>query len=41
VILYAAKGKEGFYSNLNFRKMRTGMALYNNAEKMKENGFTE
>jgi len=41
VILYAAKGKEGFYNSLNFRKMKTGMALFNNAEKMKENGFTE
>ncbi len=41
VILYAAKGKEGFYSSLNFRKMKTGMALFNNAENMKEKGFIE
>ncbi|WP_346930717.1 GNAT family N-acetyltransferase [Clostridium sp.] len=41
VILYAAKGKEGFYGSLNFRKMKTGMALFNNAENMKEKGFIE
>ncbi|WP_346899102.1 GNAT family N-acetyltransferase [Clostridium sp. UBA7503] len=41
VILYAAKGKEGFYNSFNFRKMKTGMALFNNAEKMKEKGFIE
>jgi ribosomal protein S18 acetylase RimI-like enzyme len=40
-ILYAALGKEGFYQKLGFRKMKTGMALFLNAERMKERGFTE
>jgi len=41
VILYAAIGKEGFYSTLKFRKMKTGMALFRHPEKMAEKGFTE
>lgn len=41
VILYAAPGKEGFYEKQGFRKMKTGMALFNNSESMKERGFTE
>jgi GNAT superfamily N-acetyltransferase len=40
-ILYAAPGKEVFYEKLNFKKMKTGMALFLKPEKMKENGFTE
>jgi ribosomal protein S18 acetylase RimI-like enzyme len=40
-ILYAAPGKENFYRKLNFKKMKTGMALFLNAEKMQEKGFTE
>ncbi|MCX6220598.1 MAG: GNAT family N-acetyltransferase [Bacteroidia bacterium] len=40
-ILYAAPGKEKFYEKLNFRKMKTGMALFTNAERMKQRGFTE
>lgn len=40
-ILYAAPGKENFYKKLNFRKMRTGMALFCNAERMQEKGFIE
>jgi ribosomal protein S18 acetylase RimI-like enzyme len=40
-ILYAAPGKEGFYQTLGFRKMKTGMALFQKAGKMKERGFTE
>lgn len=39
-ILYAAPGKEGFYEKLNFRKMKTGMALFLNTE-MRKKGFTE
>lgn len=39
-ILYAAPGKEGFYEKLNFRKMKTGMALFLNSE-MRNKGFTE
>lgn len=40
-ILYASQGKEDFYRKLNFRKMKTGMALFLNSEKMKSKGFTE
>ncbi|MDM8516015.1 GNAT family N-acetyltransferase [Desulfobacterales bacterium HSG16] len=41
MILYATPGKEVFYEKLDFRKMKTGMARFNNPEKMKEKGFTE
>jgi ribosomal protein S18 acetylase RimI-like enzyme len=41
VILYASPGKEGFYRKLGMRKMKTGMALFLNAEEKKEKGFTE
>ena len=40
-ILYASPGKENFYEKFNFRKMKTGMALFLNAEKMQVKGFTE
>lgn len=39
-ILYASPGKEIFYEKLNFKKMKTGMALFSNEEKMQKNGFT-
>jgi ribosomal protein S18 acetylase RimI-like enzyme len=41
VILYAAPGKEAFYQGIGFRRMRTGMALFNNADAMTAKGFTE
>ncbi|BCZ46991.1 N-acetyltransferase [Clostridium gelidum] len=41
VILYASPGKEKFYEKLNFRKMKTGMALFLNTEKMQIKGFIE
>jgi GNAT superfamily N-acetyltransferase len=41
VILYASPGKEKFYEKSNFRKMKTGMALFLNKEKMQMKGFTE
>jgi GNAT superfamily N-acetyltransferase len=41
IILYASPGKEVFYEKHAFRKMKTGMALFNDPEKMKDNGFTE
>ena len=41
IILYASPGKEGFYIKNGFRKMKTGMAQFINAEKMAEKGFTE
>ncbi len=40
-ILYSAPGKETFYEKVNFRRMKTGMALFKDIEKMKKNGFTE
>jgi len=39
VILYASPGKEIFYEKLNFKKMKTGMALFSNEDKMKKKGF--
>jgi ribosomal protein S18 acetylase RimI-like enzyme len=41
IILYASPGKEGFYIRHKFRRMKTGMALFSNAEKMAEKGFTD
>jgi len=41
IILYASPGKEGFYKKLDFRKMKTGMAYFINADSMSERGFTE
>ncbi|AZV58251.1 GNAT family N-acetyltransferase [Clostridium sp. AWRP] len=40
-ILYASPGKEAFYEKLSFRKMKTGMALFCNTEKMQTKGFIE
>jgi ribosomal protein S18 acetylase RimI-like enzyme len=40
-ILYAAPAKECFYQKLGFRRMKTGMALFVNKERMSERGFTE
>lgn len=40
-ILYASPGKEKFYEKENFKRMKTGMALFVNTEKMKDKGFTE
>lgn len=40
-ILYASPGKEGFYETLNFKRMKTGMALFRDADKMQIKGFTE
>lgn len=41
LMLYAAPGKDKFYEKFSFRKMLTGMALFTNADKMMERGFTE
>lgn len=38
-ILYAAPGKEKFYEKEKFRKMKTGMALFTDNEKMETKGF--
>jgi GNAT superfamily N-acetyltransferase len=40
-ILFAVPGKETFYEKLNFRKMKTGMALFRRAILMKEKGYTD
>jgi Acetyltransferases len=40
-ILYASPGKETFYENLNFKKMKTAMAVFVNSEKMQMRGFIE
>lgn len=41
VILYASPGKEGFYQKHNFRKMKTGMALFVDSAAKVARGFTE
>jgi ribosomal protein S18 acetylase RimI-like enzyme len=41
VILYASPGKEHFYETLNFRKMKTGMALFRDPDRMTSRGFTD
>ncbi len=41
IILYSAVDKERFYENMNFRRMKTGMAMFSNSKIMKEKGFTE
>ncbi len=41
VILYASPGKEAFYQKLGLRRMKTGMALFQNGERMQQKGFTE
>jgi ribosomal protein S18 acetylase RimI-like enzyme len=40
-ILYAAPGKEKFYEKQDFKRMKTGMALFCNAGEMQKRGFTE
>jgi len=41
VILYASPGKLDFYRKLGLRKMKTGMAFFQNAAAMAQKGFTE
>ena len=40
-ILYASPGKEQFYEKLNFSKLKTGMGLFINAERMRNKGMIE
>jgi ribosomal protein S18 acetylase RimI-like enzyme len=40
-ILYASPGKERFYEKLNFRKLKTGMGLFINAERLRNKGIIE
>ena len=39
-ILYASPGKEDFYRKLGFKKMKTGMVLFSNPERMNDSDFT-
>ncbi len=41
IILYASPGKEDFYEEQGFSRMKTGMAYFINRESMSERGFTE
>ncbi len=41
VILYASPGKEIFYKKLNFRMLKTGMALFQNPKKMIDREISE
>lgn len=41
VILFAASGKETFYTKLNFHKMKTGMMLVPDPEAARERGLIE
>ena len=41
VILYASPGKEDFYRKLGLRRMKTGMARFQNPDAMAQKGFTE
>lgn len=38
-ILYASPGKEDFYKKLNFKRMKTGMVLFSNEERMSDSNF--
>ena len=40
-ILYASPGKEAFYEKMNFKKMKTAMALFSNVNQMQKKGFIE
>lgn len=40
-ILYSSPGKENFYEKANFKRMKSGMALFMDSERMQRNGFTE
>ncbi len=41
IILYASQGKEIFYEKMKFRKLKTGMGLFINEERMKNKGIVE
>lgn len=38
-ILYASPGKEGFYENLGFKKMKTGMISFSDPDRMNDENF--
>ena len=39
IILYAIPGKEGFYQDIGFKKLQTGMAMFPDMEKRVSQGF--
>ena len=41
ILLYAASGKEGFYQELGYRKMKTAMALFKNPDAQRQWGYIE
>ena len=41
IILYAAPGREGFYRQHGFARMKTGMALFLDMKSKRERGFIE
>ncbi|MBJ6362875.1 GNAT family N-acetyltransferase [Paenibacillus sp. GCM10012307] len=41
VVLYTHPDKVNFYKRLGFRRMKTGMAIYRNEDKLEEMGFIE
>ena len=41
IILYSVPGKEDFYRRFGFRRMRTAMAIFDNAEQATTHGFTD
>jgi GNAT superfamily N-acetyltransferase len=41
IILYASPGKEGFYQKHQFRRMKTGMALFTDQQAKLDRGFIE
>lgn len=41
IILYAVPGREPFYAKFGFRRMRTAMAIFENAEQAAANGYTD
>ena len=41
IILYSVPGKEHFYRRLGFRRMRTAMAIFDDADKAASNGYTD
>lgn len=40
-ILYASPGKEGFYKKMSYKKMKTGMILFGDRERMNDSDFIE
>jgi len=40
-ILYASPGKEGFYKQIAFKKMKTGMILFADANRMNDESFID